>query len=294
MAFARWLHHAGRGRQLGHYAARQRRHGCVDRTRRACLQPPGRSRPCSPRSAGWSVPRRWRPRAPSVTSSRGRCRLRHALAGAARKLSHTIPAKRPLTGSSPASAVSDLQSRTSAPAVLDAQAGAAARARPEGREQAGRPVLRAFETSALRLLPQLETAAPAWRQAPAVPRGAHARPPPASIGALTLSQHCAAVETLIREERPDDLEAPLTAAGRTGLGARPSARCSTHERAADLHRRRPARAAEGAAGRRRRGQPAADLDRCASAVSTSPKPPAASRRCAPSPSGCPTWWCSMH
>ena len=72
-------------------------------------------------------------------------------------------------------------------------------------------MLRAFETSALRLLPQLETARAGGDRA-GVRHVAHTlKSSSASIGALTLSQHCAAVETLIREERPDDLEAPLTA-----------------------------------------------------------------------------------
>ena len=59
----------------------------------------------------------------------------------------------------PASAVSDLQSRTSAPAVLDAQALARLRELdPKGENKLVDRVLRAFETSALRLLPQLGTA----------------------------------------------------------------------------------------------------------------------------------------
>ncbi len=112
----------------------------------------------------------------------------------------------------PASVVSDLQSRTSAPAVLDAQALARLRELdPKGENKLVDRVLRAFETSALRLLPQLETARAGGDRA-GVRHVAHTlKSSSASIGALTLSQHCAAVETLIREERPDDLEAPLTA-----------------------------------------------------------------------------------
>lgn len=112
----------------------------------------------------------------------------------------------------PASVVSDLQSRTSAPAVLDAQALARLRELdPKGENKLVDRVLRAFETSALRLLPQLETARAGGDRA-GVRHVAHTlKSSSASIGALTLSQHCAAVETLIREERPDDLEAPLAA-----------------------------------------------------------------------------------
>ncbi|MBS0437147.1 MAG: Hpt domain-containing protein [Proteobacteria bacterium] len=112
----------------------------------------------------------------------------------------------------PASAVSDLQARPSAPAVLDAQALARLRELdPKGENNLVDRVLRAFESSALRLLPQLESARAAGDRA-GVRHVAHTlKSSSASIGALTLSQHCAAVEALIREERPDDLEAPLAA-----------------------------------------------------------------------------------
>lgn len=112
----------------------------------------------------------------------------------------------------PACAVSDLPTRPPAPAVLDAQAlGRLRELDPKGENKLVERVLRAFETSVARLLPQLETARAGGDRA-GVRHVAHTlKSSSASIGALTLSQHCATVEMLIREERADDLEPPLIA-----------------------------------------------------------------------------------
>jgi HPt (histidine-containing phosphotransfer) domain-containing protein len=111
-----------------------------------------------------------------------------------------------------ACAVSDLPTRPTAPAVLDVQALERLRELdPKGENKLVERVLRAFETSVMRLLPQLEAARANGDRA-GVRHVAHTlKSSSASIGALQLSQHCAAVEALIREERPDDLE-PLLAA----------------------------------------------------------------------------------
>ncbi len=111
-----------------------------------------------------------------------------------------------------ACAVSDLPTRPTAPAVLDAQAlGRLRELDPKGENKLVDRVLRAFETSVTRLLPQLEAARAGGDRA-GVRHVAHTlKSSSASIGALALSQHCAAVETLIREERADDLEPPLSA-----------------------------------------------------------------------------------
>lgn len=109
-------------------------------------------------------------------------------------------------------AVTDLPTRPTAPAVLDAQAlGRLRELDPKGENKLIERVLRAFESSVARLLPQLEAARAGGDRA-GVRHVAHTlKSSSASIGALSLSQHCAAVETLIREERPDDLEQPLVA-----------------------------------------------------------------------------------
>ena len=106
----------------------------------------------------------------------------------------------------------DLPTRPTAPTVLDAQAlGRLPELDPKGESQLIERVLRAFETSATRLLPQLE-AARAGGDRNGVRHVAHTlKSSSASIGALALSQHCAAVEAIVREERADDLEAPLDA-----------------------------------------------------------------------------------
>ena len=156
------------------------------------------------------------------------------------------------------------------PAVLDAQALARLRELdPKGENRLIERVLKAFETSVARLAPQLDEARRSGDRA-GIRHVAHTlKSSSASIGALALSQRCAEVETLIRLESTEDLSAPLDAlsaelavvlkahpngAGHPGMSKRAVPR-----------RRRPAPAAQGAAGRRRRGQPAADLDRPARA-----------------------------
>jgi len=112
----------------------------------------------------------------------------------------------------PAVAVSAPPHRPSAPAQLDAQALERLRELdPKGENQLLDRVLRAFETSVVRLLPQLEAAQASGDRA-GVRHVAHTlKSSSASIGALALSQHCAAVEALIRENSADDLQAPLAA-----------------------------------------------------------------------------------
>ncbi|TXC65610.1 Hpt domain-containing protein [Piscinibacter aquaticus] len=104
-------------------------------------------------------------------------------------------------------------SPTSPPtAQLDAEALARLRELdPKGENQLIDRVLRAFESSALRLLPQLEAARASGDRA-GVRHVAHTlKSSSASIGALALSQHCAKVEGLIRENSSEDLQAPLSA-----------------------------------------------------------------------------------
>lgn len=112
----------------------------------------------------------------------------------------------------PAVAVSASPSLPPAPAQLDAQALARLRELdPKGENQLLDRVLRAFETSVARLLPQLEAARTSGDRA-GIRHVAHTlKSSSASIGALALSQHCATVEALIRENSSDDLQAPVTA-----------------------------------------------------------------------------------
>lgn len=109
-----------------------------------------------------------------------------------------------------AAAVSASPPLPSAPARLDAQALARLRELdPKGENQLIDRVLRAFETSAARLLPQLEAARDCGDRA-GVRHVAHTlKSSSASIGALVLSQHCATVEAMIRDNSGDDLQAPL-------------------------------------------------------------------------------------
>jgi HPt (histidine-containing phosphotransfer) domain-containing protein len=112
----------------------------------------------------------------------------------------------------PVTPVPEQPTRPTAPAVLDAQALERLRELdPRGDNKLIERVLRAFESSAARLTPQLE-AARASGDRGGVRHVAHTlKSSAASIGALELSQHCAAVEALIREDRPDDLEPPVGA-----------------------------------------------------------------------------------
>lgn len=77
---------------------------------------------------------------------------------------------------------------------------------PKGENKLLERVLRAFQASAARLMPQLETARLASDRA-TVRLVAHTlKSSSASIGALGLSQICAQVEASIRAESTDDLE----------------------------------------------------------------------------------------
>ena len=107
-----------------------------------------------------------------------------------------------------------------APAATDAvpwtvlDAGALERLReldPKGENHLIERVLQAFETSVARLAPQLEASRRSGDLA-GIRHVAHTlKSSSASIGALNLSQHCAAVEAMIRQESTDDLDAPLAA-----------------------------------------------------------------------------------
>ena len=89
---------------------------------------------------------------------------------------------------------------------------------PKGENQLLERVLRAFQTSAARLMPQLEAARLSGDRA-TVRLVAHTlKSSSASIGALGLSQVCAQVEGLIRAESADDLD-PLLHTMRVALDA---------------------------------------------------------------------------
>ena len=93
---------------------------------------------------------------------------------------------------------------------------------PKGENKLHERVLRAFQTSAARLMPQLEAARLSGDRA-TVRLVAHTlKSSSASIGALKLSQVCAQVEGLIRSESADDLD-PLLHTMRSELDAALSA-----------------------------------------------------------------------
>lgn len=93
---------------------------------------------------------------------------------------------------------------------------------PKGENRLLERVLRAFQASAARLMPQLEAARLSGDPA-TVRLVAHTlKSSSASIGALELSQVCAQVEGLIRAESADDLE-PLLHTMRAALDAALSA-----------------------------------------------------------------------
>lgn len=93
---------------------------------------------------------------------------------------------------------------------------------PKGENQLLERVLRAFQTSAARLMPQLEAARLSGDRA-TVRLVAHTlKSSSASIGALELSQVCAQVEGLIRAESADGLD-PLLDTMRAALDAALSA-----------------------------------------------------------------------
>jgi HPt (histidine-containing phosphotransfer) domain-containing protein len=97
-------------------------------------------------------------------------------------------------------------------AVLDAQALERLRELdPKGENHLIERVLQAFEASVARLGPQLEASRRGGDLA-GIRHVAHTlKSSSASIGAMTLSQHCAAVETMIRQESTDELDLPLDA-----------------------------------------------------------------------------------
>lgn len=101
---------------------------------------------------------------------------------------------------------------TAVRAVLDAQALDRLRELdPKGENHLIERVLQAFETSVARLGPQLEASRLSGDRA-GIRHVAHTlKSSSASIGALALSQHCAVVEAMIRQESPDDLDGPLAA-----------------------------------------------------------------------------------
>ena len=89
---------------------------------------------------------------------------------------------------------------------------------PRGENKLLERVLRAFQTSAARLMPQLEAARLGGDRA-TVRLVAHTlKSSSASIGALELSEVCAQVEALIRAESGDDLD-PLLQTMRSTLAA---------------------------------------------------------------------------
>jgi HPt (histidine-containing phosphotransfer) domain-containing protein len=108
-----------------------------------------------------------------------------------------------------------------APAATGLDADALARLSeldPKGENKLLERVLRAFQTSAARLAPQLETARQGHDRA-TIRLVAHTlKSSSASIGALELSQVCAQVEALIRAESADDLD-PLLKRLRESLDA---------------------------------------------------------------------------
>ena len=89
---------------------------------------------------------------------------------------------------------------------------------PKGENRLLERVLRAFQSSAARLMPQLEAARLSGDRA-TVRLVAHTlKSSSASIGALALSQVCAQIEALIRAESADELD-PLLQTLRSTLDA---------------------------------------------------------------------------
>ena len=82
---------------------------------------------------------------------------------------------------------------------------------PKGENRLIERVLKAFETSVARLAPQLDESRRSGDRA-GIRHVAHTlKSSSASIGALVLSQRCAEVESLIRLESTEDLNAQLDA-----------------------------------------------------------------------------------
>jgi HPt (histidine-containing phosphotransfer) domain-containing protein len=101
---------------------------------------------------------------------------------------------------------------TPSPAVLDAQALARLRELdPKGENKLLERVLVAFQTSVARLVPQLHDASRIGDRA-GVRHVAHTlKSSSASIGALRLSQMCAEIETMIRIDKIENLDARVVA-----------------------------------------------------------------------------------
>lgn len=113
---------------------------------------------------------------------------------------------------SPPAASHATQGTPARAAVLDAQALDRLRELdPKGENRLIERVLQAFETSVARLGPQLEASRRSGDRA-GIRHVAHTlKSSSASIGALVLSQQCATVEAMIRQESTEDLDGPLAA-----------------------------------------------------------------------------------
>ncbi|CAN5812139.1 hypothetical protein BH11PSE8_BH11PSE8_38910 [soil metagenome] len=99
-----------------------------------------------------------------------------------------------------------------APAILDAAAlSRLTELDPRGENQLLQRVFEAFETSATRLMPQMQQAQIA-HDSYGIRHVVHTlKSSAASIGALELSKRCADIETMIRTEQMQDLEASIAA-----------------------------------------------------------------------------------
>ncbi len=127
-------------------------------------------------------------------------------------LNHHLRPGAPLPGQDAPEAGSAPAAGAAMPAVLDAQALARLRELdPKGENRLIERVLKAFETSVARLAPQLDESRRSGDRA-GIRHVAHTlKSSSASIGALVLSQRCAEVESLIRLESTEDLNAQLDA-----------------------------------------------------------------------------------
>lgn len=133
--------------------------------------------------------------------------------GAAPPFESTTPPFVPTTTPSPSLPPgSDAASGATPRTVLDAQALERLRELdPKGENHLMERVLQAFEVSVARLGPQLEASRRSGDRA-GIRHVAHTlKSSSASIGALSLSQQCAAVEAMVRQESTDDLDGPLAA-----------------------------------------------------------------------------------
>ena len=98
------------------------------------------------------------------------------------------------------------------PSALDAQALARLRELdPDGRHGVFERVMRTYESSLLRLTGQLAEARDKGDLAAAGAVAHTLKSSSASIGAIKLSQQCAEIETMIRLEKSEDLDARVDA-----------------------------------------------------------------------------------